>query len=198
MYFAIKSIMTFDDYEKTTKMNRRIFLKTSILLAAGIGLPLDALAGIVTVPPERTLSFYNTHTGEQLNRVVYWENGKYIPEHHKQINYILRDFRTDEVKSIDLNLLDLLFDLQQRLKVGEPFHIVSGYRSKSTNAGLRRKSSGVASKSLHLTGKAIDLRIPGRDIRDIRMAALSMKRGGVGYYPNSEFVHLDTGPFRTW
>lgn len=191
--------MPFDLDEKTTYADRRVFLKTGILLVAGLSFPIDALAKLAKhAAPERALSFYNTHTDERLNRVVYWANGKYIPEHRRQIDHILRDFRTDEVKPIDTRLLDILFSIQQRLSVSEPLHIVSGYRSKATNAQLQSKSSGVASKSLHIKGKAIDFRIPGRELRDIRKLALTMRQGGVGYYPDSDFVHLDSGPVRTW
>ncbi len=178
---------------------RRTFLKTGMMVVAGAVFPVDALARLTDInSPERTLSFYNTHTGEQLNRIVFWADGRYIPEHLREINHILRDFRTDEIKQIDPKLLDLLFTVRRRLQIKEPLHIVSGYRSKATNSDLRRASSGVAKKSFHTKGKAIDIRIPGRDSRDIRKVALAMQIGGVGYYPESDFVHLDTGPFRTW
>ncbi|WP_432822318.1 DUF882 domain-containing protein [Trichloromonas sp.] len=179
--------------------SRRDFLKTGMLVVAGAAFPVDALARIAgTTTPERALSFYNTHTGEQLDRIVYWADGRYVSEHLKEINHILRDFRTDEIKQIDPKLLDILYNVQRRLQVAEPLHIVSGYRSKATNADLRHASSGVAKKSFHTKGKAIDFRIPGWNVRDIRKAAMRMKLGGVGYYPDSDFVHLDTGPFRTW
>lgn len=179
--------------------SRRTFLKTGMLLAAGAAFPVDALARIADATvSERALSFYNTHTGERLDRVVFWADGCYVPENLKDINHILRDFRTDEIKQIDSNLLDLLYTIQRRLQVKGPLHIVSGYRSKTTNDQLRHRSSGVAKKSFHTKGKAIDLRIPGREVRDIRKVALRMQLGGVGYYPESNFVHLDTGPFRTW
>jgi len=179
--------------------SRRAFLKTGMLVIAGAAFPVDALARIANAnAPERVLSFYNTHTGEHLDRIVFWADGRYIPEHLKEINHILRDFRTDEIKQIDTNLLNILYAVQRRLQVAAPLHIVSGYRSKATNSNLRRFSSGVAKKSFHTKGQAIDLRIPGRDARDIRKVALRMQMGGVGYYPDSDFVHLDTGPFRTW
>jgi len=179
--------------------SRRTFLKTGLLVLAGVSLPVDALARLAkNAQPERTLSFYNTHTGEQLKRVVFWANGRYVPEHLRRINHILRDHRTNEVRKIDIELLDILYTVQRRLHVNEPLHIVSGYRSKASNTELHRKSSGVAKKSLHTKGQAVDFRIPGKDLRDIRKVALAMKRGGVGFYPDSEFVHLDTGPFRTW
>jgi uncharacterized protein YcbK (DUF882 family) len=179
--------------------NRREFLKAGMLLVAGAAFPVDALARIAEATvPERTLSFYNTHTGERLDRIVFWAEGRYVPGHLAEINHILRDFRTDEIRQIDTKLLDILYTVQRRLQVNGPLHIVSGYRSKKTNSGLRQASSGVAKKSFHTKGKAIDFRIPGREVREIRKAALRMQLGGVGYYPDSDFVHLDTGPFRTW
>jgi len=182
-----------------TISSRRAFLKAGMFMIAGAAFPVDALARIAAATtPERALSFYNTHTGEHLDRIVFWADGRYIPEHLTEINHILRDFRTDEIKPIDAKLLDILYTVQRRLRVKEPLHIVSGYRSKATNADLRQASSGVAKKSFHTKGKAIDFRIPGREVGDIRKVALRMQLGGVGYYPDSDFVHLDTGPFRAW
>lgn len=189
---------SFSGFEKRV-LTRRTLLKSGILLLAGTALPNNAFARLaMAFHAERALSFHNTHTGESLDRVVFWANGKYLPEHLKRINYILRDHRTNEVKRIDPGLLNILYSVQRSLHTTEPLHIVSGFRSKSSNAKLRRASGGVARKSLHVKGQAIDFRIPGRDLRDIRNAATVMAQGGVGYYPASEFVHLDTGPFRTW
>ena len=180
-------------------ISRRTLLKSGLILLAGAALPTEALARLAQKSlPERSLSFYNTHTGEQLKRVVYWSNGRYVPEHLRQINRILRDHRTDEIRKIDVELLDMLFTVQSRMQVREPLHIISGYRSQQSNAQLRKKSKGVAKKSLHTKGQAIDFRIPGRNLRDVRKVALAMKQGGVGFYPGSEFVHIDTGPFRSW
>jgi len=188
----------FSGFEKRV-LTRRTFLKAGALVVSGIALSPSPVAAFIKPSRfERALSFYNTHTGEDLNRAVFWANGKYVPEHLQQINYILRDHRTNEIKKIDPGLMDLLYFLQQYLRTDAPLHIISGYRSNSSNAKLRRSSTGVAKKSLHIRGQAIDLRIPGRNLRDVCNVAITMARGGVGYYPDSEFVHLDTGPFRTW
>jgi uncharacterized protein YcbK (DUF882 family) len=147
----------------------------------------------------RSLRFQNIHTGERLS-VEYWLNGKYLPDALAAINKVLRDFRTGAVKEIDPDLLDTLVRLHDRLETGKPFEVISGYRSPATNATLRAESghSGVAAKSLHMQGMAIDIRVPGRPLIQVRNAALTERAGGVGYYPQSDFVHVDVGPLRRW
>lgn len=146
----------------------------------------------------RALSLQNTTTGDSLN-VTYFEKGRYLPDALDEINYLYRDHLTDEIHPIDTALLDQLHDLQATLGINKrQIHVICGYRSPYTNAHLRRRSRGVAKNSLHMQGRAIDIRMPGISSRNIRDAALSMARGGVGYYPGSNFVHLDTGGFRTW
>lgn len=147
--------------------------------------------------PERSLSFYNLHTTESL-KTVYWHRGDYVPSALDEINRVLRDHRTDETHEIDPRLLDLLCDLRLRLDTRETFQIISGYRSPATNALLHANSDGVATRSLHMDGKAIDIRIPGRALSLLRKTALSIKAGGVGYYPSSNFVHVDVGRVRSW
>lgn len=156
-----------------------------------------AFTGRTFIEPERRLSFYNTHTGESLT-TVYYAMGSYLKESLYDINHIMRDHRTGEEKVIDRALLDLLYELSVTLERKGPFHVISGYRSPESNSYLRSLSSGVAKKSLHLSGKAVDIRIPGCDLDDVRAGAMNLKCGGVGYYPASDFVHLDTGPFRHW
>lgn len=148
-------------------------------------------------PSHKMLAFHNTHTGDRLN-LTYFEQGRYIKDALHEINLLFRDYHDGTVHPIDPALLDLLYDLKHTLEVRKPFHIVSGYRSPATNADLRKHSDGVAKNSLHMQGKAIDIRIEGLDSRRIRNAALAMQRGGVGYYERSDFVHLDTGNVRTW
>jgi len=143
------------------------------------------------------LAFHNTHTGDQLN-LTYFEQGRYIKDALHEINHLFRDYHDGTVHPIDPALLDQLYDLKHTLEVRKPFHIVSGYRSPATNADLRKHSDGVAKNSLHMEGRAIDIRIEGLDTIRIRNAALAMQRGGVGYYEKSDFVHLDTGSVRTW
>jgi uncharacterized protein YcbK (DUF882 family) len=148
-------------------------------------------------PAYKMLSFEHTHTGDKL-KLTYFEQGSYIKDALQEINYLLRDYHTDDIHPIDTALLDQLFDLKQSLGVNKPFHIVSGYRSPFTNAQLRKKSHAVAEHSFHMQGRAIDIRVEGVPTKTIRNAALTLARGGVGYYPSNNFVHLDTGEFRTW
>jgi uncharacterized protein YcbK (DUF882 family) len=148
--------------------------------------------------PERGLSFRHLHTGERLS-VTYYAEGDYVAESLSEVDRLLRDFRTGEVHPIDPALLDILHDLTVAVeRRGRTLDIISGYRSPKTNAMLRKRSSGVAKRSLHMQGRAIDVRLPGLDTARLRKAAVGMGRGGVGYYRKSDFVHLDTGRFRTW
>jgi uncharacterized protein YcbK (DUF882 family) len=146
---------------------------------------------------QRRLSFFNTHTEESLNS-TYWIDGKYLSDSLEQMNYILRDHRTGDTRTIDTRLLDFLFALKRKLKSDEPFHIISGYRSPITNQLLRKKNSGVAKKSMHLLGKAVDIRMPDCRLNVLRRSALDLRMGGVGYYPRSDFVHIDIGRIRSW
>jgi len=155
--------------------------------------PLDA-----PLPLDRGLSFYNTHTSESAD-IEYCQSGCLVPESLDKINHILRDTRTGEIKDIDVRLLDLLSTLARTIPTNEPFHIISGYRSPATNTYLRTHGGGgVASNSLHLVGKAIDIRVPGVKLRDLYRKALDLHGGGVGIYPGSDFVHVDVGRVRTW
>ena len=174
--------------------SRRSLLKAAgFLIPLGL-LPLPALARMRAV---RQLSFYHTHTSEELD-VVYAENGAYVPEALTEINYLLRDFRNGEVHPIDPRLLDLLHAVRERTGGGGQFEVISGFRSRATNDLLRHNSAGVARNSMHLKGQAIDIRLTGAVTRDVRHVAIAMAQGGVGYYPDSDFVHLDTGRVRTW
>jgi uncharacterized protein YcbK (DUF882 family) len=160
-----------------------------------------ALASLSTACPaaaaERSLWFVHTHTAETLS-IVYFQNGQYIPPSLERVNHLLRDFRTNEVHAIDPTLLDILFDLHAQAKHDEPFEVISGYRSPSTNAALRSRSSAVAEHSLHMQGRAIDIRLRGFPTEKLRDLAIALQRGGVGFYPTSDFVHIDTGRIRTW
>ena len=149
------------------------------------------------VYPERSLALNNAHTGES-ERVVYWADGTYLPEGLNRINWILRDFRTSETKSIDPRLLNILYLLTRSLDMHQPVLVLSGYRSKQTNDMLRRTTEGVARRSFHMAGRAIDIRMPKIPTQHVQRAALKLGGGGVGYYPSSNFVHLDSGPVRTW
>lgn len=151
------------------------------------------------VNDERQLSLYHTHTGKRLD-IVYSRDGKYLPSALEEINHFLFDFRTGEKVEMDPQLLDLIFDVREALNSNGTYQVISAYRSPKTNAMLRGRSpsSGVASKSQHLLGKAIDVRLEGVPTLTLRNQALAMKRGGVGFYEESDFVHMDTGRVRRW
>jgi uncharacterized protein YcbK (DUF882 family) len=178
--------------------SRRTFFKLGAIAAATAILPRAAFgSGARMSVAEKSLAFYNTHTGEKL-KAIYWAEGEYFPDSLREINHILRDPRNNEVHDIDTQLLDLLFAIRQEIDTSQPFHVISGYRSVETNAFLRAHSTGVAENSLHLVGKAIDIRSPGRDLRNLQKVATALKAGGVGYYPKSDFVHVDVGRVRYW
>jgi uncharacterized protein YcbK (DUF882 family) len=146
------------------------------------------------------LSFFNTHTGERV-KAAYSAGGAYQPDALRDLNYILRDFRVNEIKPIDPRVFDLLHELGGTLETDQPFHIISGYRSPHTNTILRARggtTTGVASHSLHMVGQAIDIRLPGVKLENLRNAARSLKIGGVGFYPDLNFVHVDVGRVRYW
>lgn len=180
---------------RTPAASRRHFLKACA--ATGLGLLTSSAQAAFFREPARTLSFYQTHTSERL-RICYWENGSYHLDALEEIDYILRDHRTDEVYTMDQNLYDLLFYLQQEVDIGGEYHILSGYRCPATNAMLQSQTRGVATHSLHMAGQAIDIRLPGCSLRHLHRAALSLQAGGVGYYPYANFIHVDTGRVRTW
>lgn len=184
-----------EELGKQTVWPRRRLIKAGAALALA-STPVKALAA-VSGRAERALSFYNLHTGESLKR-PYRFGDAYIPSALAEIDTVLRDFRTDEVKHIDPALLDFLYDLRAVLGSDQPFQVISGYRSPKTNAMLAKKSGGVAKKSFHMKGMAIDVRLPDRDLVKLRQAAMELQLGGVGYYPKSNFVHLDTGRVRSW
>jgi uncharacterized protein YcbK (DUF882 family) len=169
------------------------------LLTAISGIfPSRALASVEDLlSEERVLSFYNLHTKEDLH-TVYYRNGEYIPDSLKEINHIFRDHYNGAVKTIDLKLIDLLHAIRKSLNSTDPFHVISGYRTKKTNSYLSTLTSGVAINSLHMKGMAVDIRMPGFKLRDLRRASYELKTGGVGYYPKSNFVHVDVGRVRYW
>lgn len=145
----------------------------------------------------RTVSLYCVHTGEEL-KVDYYVDGRYQPEALAAIDHLLRDRHNDESCQFDPRVLNQLYDIRRALGSSEPFHVFSGYRSPATNESYRRLSARVAEHSYHLTGQAIDVQLPGRDIRQLRNVAVAMRAGGVGYYPQDGFLHLDSGPVRRW
>jgi uncharacterized protein YcbK (DUF882 family) len=174
-------------------MNRRLFLGAGLAVASA---PAWARRKPSELP--RTLSFHHLHTDERLH-VTFRLGDRYQRGGLQRLNHFLRDFRTGDEVAIDPKLFDLLYDVTEHLgHTDGTFEIVSGYRSPRTNAKLRTASSGVARRSLHMTGQAIDVRLRETPTRRIRDAALHLGRGGVGFYPRSDFVHLDTGRVRRW
>ena len=145
----------------------------------------------------RHLSFYHTHTSEELS-VTYYVDEEYVASEIKKLNHFLRDFRTEDEVEMDPGVFDILFEIQQRTGSTGVFEVISAYRSPETNEMLRSNSGGVARNSQHLLGKAIDIRLTDLDTAELRDIALSLERGGVGYYSESNFVHVDTGRVRRW
>lgn len=190
--------------KKSPMIARRQALGLGLSAAAGLAIAPLAAAFAAPLPKSsltgsdrRLLAFENLHTGEKLT-TPYWINGAYEPEACRQIDWLLRDHRSGNATTMSRELLDLLHRLRSVLESPAPFQVISGYRSPQTNAKLASASSGVASNSLHMKGIAIDIRLPGCALPDLRQAALSLKAGGVGYYPKSNFVHVDTGRVRAW
>lgn len=177
-------------------LGRRRFVAGAVGAAASFT-TFGRLAVAATPRPAHTLSFFHIHTAEKLT-VTYRENGALVPDALAAVNHYLRDFRTDQAHEIDVALLDALADLYTAFDGRGNFEVISGYRSPRTNEALRHATSGVAEKSLHIHGRAIDVRLTSAKTRDLRDAAVARKRGGVGYYAESNFVHVDTGAFRTW
>lgn len=177
-------------------MNRRSFLGMAAATVA-LGPALGARPALASLPANRTISLFETHSLERLS-IEYAVDGWYHPDALAQIDLLLRDWRNDEVFQMDTGLIDILWALQQAAGTGEPIHIISGYRSPQSNAARARVTGSVARNSYHMYGQAADIRVPGIQLAGLRQAAVGLNGGGVGYYPRSDFVHVDTGPVRTW
>jgi len=169
------------------------------LFGLAAGLPVLGLGwrAALAAVPVRQIALRHRHTGEAV-RTVYFADGRYLEEGLRVIDRLLRDWRTDEIVEIDPQVLDIAYVLQQQLDLRGPLEVLSGYRSPETNAMLRRRSPAVARNSLHMYGMAVDLRFPGVPLERAHQAALALQAGGVGYYPGSDFIHLDSGPVRSW
>lgn len=169
-------------------------MKYILQVAAGIMLasPFESFASIAKEP----LNFYHTHTGENL-RINYSREG-FKPVTLKKFNNFLRDFRTGDIHPIDPALLDILYSIQRETGCRGVIEIISAYRSPETNKRLRSNSVHVAAKSLHMKGQALDVRLRDLATSELRDVAISLGKGGVGYYAQSDFVHIDTGKFRIW
>lgn len=176
------------------RFGRRGFLRGLGGTVAGLVASRNAFAG---GGERRAISFVHTHTGEQLS-AVYYEDGVYLAPALQRVNLLLRDFRTETLYPIDPGVLDRLYLLRAATGSDAAFQVICGYRSPATNQALRRASSGVAEHSLHMEGRAIDVRLPGIDTARLALLARNQQCGGVGYYRVSDFVHLDTGRVRVW
>ncbi len=188
----------------SSEISRRDILGHAALGAAVLGvasiLPMSAEAARVPMPQSGSfqISFRNQHTGESFSG-AYRMGNRYLPEAFKRINVVLRDFRVNEIYPIDPRVIDILYMIRAKTGQGNrTFEVLSGYRSPRTNAMLRKASGGVARNSLHLTGQAIDFRLEGVSTKSLKQTACSLEAGGVGYYPRSNFVHVDTGRVRHW
>jgi uncharacterized protein YcbK (DUF882 family) len=186
-------------------ISRRALLRMSggaLASVVGLSVTARALAAPALVGLKelnaRTLSFEGYNTGEQLKEVTYWAEGKYVPDALAEINKAMRDWRTGEVYPIEPKVLDVLHQIGRTLETKCQFELISGYRSPKTNAMLHEFDPGVATNSLHMKGFATDISLPGRPLRKVYETALAMQMGGVGYYPDSNFIHVDVGRVRRW
>lgn len=179
--------------EPSVQSSKRLFITGALTLP----LSMNSFGMNRPVTRPRELSFYHTHTGKNLS-ILYHDGDTHQDTALQEINQFLSDFRTGEIHPIDIRLLDALYLLQQKTGIENSFEIISAYRSPKTNAKLRNKSNGVAKRSLHMQGKAIDIRLRGFNTKTLRDTAVAMKIGGVGYYRRSDFIHLDTGRVRYW
>lgn len=191
--------MTSPSTEQNNGCNRRDVLQMAGALTAGAFLSCGYIKPALAIPNggAHRIYFRNNHTGESFNG-VYRVGNKYLPEAFDQISYVLRDSRTGEIFPMDPRTIDIMYVVQRMMETPQPFQILSGYRSPKTNAMLARVSYGVARHSLHMTGQAIDVRMENTPSHRIRNCAVDLHAGGVGYYPRSNFVHMDSGMFRTW
>ena len=182
-----------------TPVERRTFLKSGLTLSMAAALSVGGVTPALALPAggEYRVHFKNCHTGETFNG-TYRVGNKYLPQAFERINYVLRDFRANEVFPIDPRAIDIVAIVHKMVGKNEPYTVLSGYRNPQTNAMLREGSSGVAKRSLHMSGQAIDVRMEDVSVSRIRDLAKKLRAGGVGYYPRSGFVHMDSGEFRTW
>jgi uncharacterized protein YcbK (DUF882 family) len=168
---------------------------TTGALASALG--SRALAQTAADLGPRAVALHNLHTGESL-QAIYWDQGRYVPDALAAVNKVLRDYRTNDEHMMEPRLVDLLHQVHGKVGAKQPFQVISGYRSPKTNAMLHERSGQVAGKSLHMQGMAIDVRLEGVQLDHLHKAAMTLADGGVGYYPTSDFVHMDVGRVRRW
>lgn len=197
-------MQSFDEDVQAPALGRRRFLTFGLVAATAAtasSIILAPGAATAAVPQTggsvRRLALHNINTGEHFND-VYWANGAYRQEALRKLDVLLRDHRAGVVQRFDPRLFDVLSQLHDRLDSHDPFKVICGFRSRKTNAMARRRSRGVAKESYHTRAMAIDITLPDRNLKGVAQEAKSLHAGGVGYYPRSNFVHVDTGPVRTW
>lgn len=184
--------------KSSTGMTRRALLGAFAATAVSAAPTYSNAAGFLRGGGDiRRIKMYSGRTGERID-MIYWIEGQYIKDAVKEVNYFMRDWRTDGVKSIDLRTVDIMAAAHNLLDANEPYMLLSGYRSPKTNAMLRSRSRGVAKNSLHMRGQAADLRLSSRSVHQMARAAIACQGGGVGRYSGSNFVHMDCGVVRSW
>lgn len=171
---------------------RQVLQVGTLLIASSFSPPLGRSHHL-----KRSLKLHNALTGEDMN-VEYWAEGEFVPDALKALNHFLRDPHNGKVTEIDPRLFHFVHAIAEKLGFRETINIISGYRSPATNNQLRRRNSAAAKGSFHVKGKAVDIRIPGHSTKSVHRAALDLEQGGVGYYPRSKYIHIDTGPVRSW
>ncbi len=191
--------MTFNISDCEALLSRRSVLKVGLTLSMSALISVSSFKPVMAFGGNGTysVSFNNQRSGETFSG-VYRVGNKYLPQAFERINYVMRDVREDEVFPMDPRVIDIISLVHKHLDANEPYTLLSGYRSPHTNSALRANSEGVAKRSLHMSGQAIDVRLGEVSARNIREAAIKLAAGGVGYYPRSGFVHMDSGAFRTW
>ncbi|WP_293576999.1 DUF882 domain-containing protein [Phaeobacter sp.] len=182
----------------TSGLSRRAllgaFAATSVIAAPTFSNAAGFLRGAGDI---RRIRMYSGRTGEKID-MIYWIDGKYVKDAVKEVNYFMRDWRSDDVKDMDLRTIDIMAAAHNLMDATEPYMLLSGYRSPKTNAMLRSRSRGVAKNSLHMRGQAADLRLSSRSVSQMAKAAMACRAGGVGKYARSNFVHMDCGVVRSW
>ena len=182
----------------STGLTRRALLGAFAATAVSAAPTFSNAAGFLRGAGDiRRIRMYSGRTGERID-MIYWIEGKYIKDAVKEVNYFMRDWRTDQTKNIDTRTIDIMTASRNILDTTEPYMLLSGYRSAATNAMLRRNSRNVAKNSLHIKGQAADLRLGSRSVKQMSKVAASFRAGGVGRYYGSNFVHMDCGDVRTW
>ncbi|MDH3377212.1 MAG: DUF882 domain-containing protein [Gammaproteobacteria bacterium] len=176
--------------------SRRLFLTQATAAVFGLQFAAPVAAATNSAMP-RTLAFENLHTGERL-RATYWSRGHYEDSALEELAYVLRDHRTGDVKRLDSRLFDVLHLLQSKLGFRDAYQVISGYRSPKTNEMLLNSGRGVVKNSFHTRGQAVDVRVAGLPLTSLRDTAKRLRRGGVGYYPKNQFIHIDVGRVRFW